>query len=106
MDILYNVQDSKFADPCVTAIHANRARLDAGETIEVNFLEDKPGYSKRIEVTIRANDTTTFRTDWESADPSRFPARIKAAATALRDCGCCGRYVIEHRDGLLTIRIA
>jgi hypothetical protein len=106
MDIRYNAGDSKFVPPCAAAIRANRARLDSGNLIEVNFTEAEPGYSKRIEVEIRESDSTTFGTDWQSADASRFPARIKAAATALRDCGCTGRYAVEHCDGLLTIRVA
>lgn len=37
-------------------------------------------------------------------DATRFPARIKAAATALLNCGYEGRFDISHSDGLLTIR--
>jgi len=106
MDIRYNIGDSRFVKPCEDAIRANRNRLDAGDTVEISLTGEKPGYAERIEVEIRDNDTATFGTDWTSSDVSRFPARIKAAATALLNCGCFGCFVIEHRDGLLTIRIA
>jgi hypothetical protein len=103
MDIAY-VTRSVFLHACVDAIRAGRTSLDSGGVVVV-ILEDG-GYGGRVEVTIRADDTAAFGTDWENSDVSRFPARIRAAATALRDEGCFGRYVIEHRDGALTIRVA
>ena len=102
MDIAH-VTRSAFLAPCENAIRAARARLDSGEPIEIAL--DDGGYAGRIEVEI-SDDATTFASDWENPDPSRFPARIRAAATALFNCGCRGRFVIEHRDGLLTVRAA
>jgi hypothetical protein len=102
MDIAY-VTRSAFLAPCEDAIRANRAGLDAGGVVEIAMADG--GYAGRVTVEI-ADDATMFGSDWENPDPTRFPARIKAAAAALFNCGCRGRFVVEHRDGLLTIRIA
>jgi hypothetical protein len=102
MDIAY-VTRSAFLATCENAIHAERTRLEAGEAVEVPL--EGGGYAGRVEVEIRDADTTTFGTDWQGTDVTRFPARIRAAATALFNRQCFGRYVIEHRDGQVTIRI-
>lgn len=65
---------------------------------------DDGGYPGRVTVTIRAGDGASFETDWEGTDITRFPARIKAAATALLNCECVGRFVVSHERGLLTLR--
>ncbi len=100
MDIAY-VTRSAFLVACESAVRGNQARLDAGEIIEIGL--DDGGYTGRVVVEI-GDDATMFGSDWENTDPTRFPARIKAAATALFNCGCRRRFLIEHRDGLLTIR--
>jgi hypothetical protein len=100
VDITY-VTKSRFLAPCEVSISEHRAEIDAGGLVQVN-LEDG-GYNGSVVVTIRKNDRKAFATDWEGADPTRFPARIKAAATALLHCGCEGRFKIAHRSGHLTI---
>ncbi len=102
MDIAY-VTRSAFLATCEAAIGSNRMRFDAGDAVEIRL--DDGGYAGSVVVEIR-DDATTFGTDWESTDVTRFPARIKAAATALFNCGCRGRFSVEHRDGLVTIRVA
>lgn len=102
MDIAY-VTRSAFLAACEAAIRNSRERLDAGDSVEVVF--EDGGYSGRIPVEI-CDDNSTFGADWESTDVTRFPARIRAAATALHNCGLRGRYVIEHQGGRLTIRPA
>jgi hypothetical protein len=101
VDIAYATR-SQFLNACEAAICGHRAELDAGRVVDVDLGEG--GYNGRIVVTIRPNDRSFFGTDWESADPTRFPARIKAAATALLNCGCLGRYEVSHSDGSVTIR--
>ena len=101
MDIAYSTR-SQFLEACEAAIRAHRAALETGETVRVDLGEG--GYDGRVVVTIRLNDRTWFGTDWTSADPTRFPVRIKAAATALLNCGCEGAFEVSHADGLLTIR--
>lgn len=101
MDIAYSTQ-SQFLEACEAAIREHRAELDAGETVSVDLGDG--GYAGRIVVTIRSDDRTSFGTDWTSSDPTRFPARIKAAATALLNCGCQGAFEVSHTDGSLAIR--
>lgn len=85
------------------AIRRHQAGLGAGEEVHVSL--GPGGYHGNIIVTIRDSDPYYFGTDWESSDPTRFPVRIKAAATALRNCACHGQFEISHLDGALTIRL-
>lgn len=62
------------------------------------------GYERDVEITIPATGRTTFTSNWSGSDPSRFSARIRAAATALRDRGLSGRYHVTHFSGILTIK--
>jgi hypothetical protein len=100
VDITF-VERSRFLAPCEEVIRRDRATLDAQGTIRVPF--EDGGYDGRITVTIRAADSTSFGADWSSADETRFPARIRAAATALFNCGCAGQFLIVHADGVLGI---
>ena len=103
MDIAYATR-SQFLDACEAAIRGHRAELDTGGVVHVDLKEG--GYDGQVVVTIRPSDRAAFGTDWESTDPTRFPARIKAAATALLNCGCEGQFEVSHSDGSLTIRSA
>ena len=96
VDIRYPSR-SRFLDVCEAAIREHRAELQVGGMVHVNLEEG--GYEGRVVVTIHANDRTLFGTDWEGAEPTRFPARIRAAAAALRNCGCEGRFEVSHSDG-------
>jgi hypothetical protein len=100
MEITF-VDRSRFLAPCEEVIRRDRTVLDASGTIRVSF--EDGGYDGRITVTIRAGDSTSFGTDWSSTDETRFPARIRAAATALFNCGCAGQFLIVHADGVLEI---
>lgn len=100
MEITF-VERSRFLAPCEEAIHREQATLNAGGTVRVPF--EDGGYDGRITVTIRAGDGTSFGTDWTSTDETRFPARIRAAATALLNCGCNGQFLIVHANGVLEI---
>jgi len=100
MNIPY-ARRSKFTEFCQENITAQREALNAGQVIAFTL---KPGgYSGKIAVTVDAGNPTHFETDWSAGDPTRFPARIKAAATALRNCGSTGRFEISHADGVLSI---
>src|SRR4030095_16199858 len=90
---------SQFIDVCALAIRQHRAELQAGGLVHVGLPEG--GYDGRVVVTINPADRAVFRADWERADPTRFPARIKAAAAALLNCRCEGRYEVSHSDGSL-----
>ena len=74
--------------------------LDPGKTIVCNF-QKVGGYELAVEVIIKPEEE--FVSNREYRDPTRFPARIRAAATALRDTGNFGLYSISHRESVLTI---
>jgi hypothetical protein len=101
VDIAYSTR-SQFLEACEAAIREGRADLDAGGTIYVDLADG--GYDGRIVVIIRPDDRASFGTDWSRSDPGRFPVRIKAAATALLNCGCEGGFEVSHADGSLAIR--
>jgi hypothetical protein len=62
------------------------------------------GYDHSVSVTISLDNTVDFETDWQGSDPTRFPARIKAAAAALLQQGMSGSFQISHQDGILSIK--
>src|SRR5262245_10031608 len=101
MDIAYSTR-SQFLDACEAAIRECRANLQSDGTVQVDLGEG--GYNGRVVITIRQNDRAGFGTDWAHSDPTRFPVRIKAAATALLNCGCEGTFEVSHADGSLSIR--
>ena len=93
---------SKFIDACEAVIREHQSHLAAKTPVRVK-LEEPGGYDGRVIVNIDSKDRDLFGTDWEGTDPTRFPARIKAAATALLNCRCDGRFEILHSDGSLNI---
>ncbi len=101
MDIAYSTR-SQFLSACETAIREQRAGLDGGRIVRVDF--GGGGYNGSINATIRPNDHAFFGADCELKDPTRFPARIRAAATALKNCECYGLFEILHSDGSIKIR--
>lgn len=100
MKIRYSVRSS-FLLPCRMAIKKYAKQLQQGLEISINF--PSGGYEDKLDIDIQPSDQKTFGTDW-NRDPTRFPARIKAAATALKDAGYVGRYQISYEDGTLSIR--
>jgi hypothetical protein len=101
VDIPYLVRDGQFLEPCRHAIEAQRGALVAGNLIRIEL---KPGgYPGHVTVLLNAGNRSEFGVGWRS-DPTRFPQRIRAAATALRDCSEYGRFEIAHTNGLIEIR--
>lgn len=84
-------------------MRAKRTDLSRGLPLPVTL--GSGGYHGRVEVVIDSDDAETFGTNWEGTDPTRFPARIRAAATALFNSACFGKFEISHEDGLLEIRL-
>ena len=103
MDITFSTR-SGFLLPCKAAIQKHQRQLQAGVSICVSLAPG--GYDGHVFVTLKPNNSVSFGTNWTTNDPSRFPARIKAAATALKDSGYIGRFEIKHTDGSLNIRKA
>ncbi|MEX2119395.1 MAG: DUF6884 domain-containing protein [Pirellulales bacterium] len=101
MDIAF-VNRSRFLVACEDSIRQDRAELEAGRKVRIEL--GKGGYRGRVVVTIHPGDSASFGSDWMAADETQFPARIKAAATALLHCGCVGQFEVAHADGALHIR--
>ncbi len=100
MNIPYAIR-SKFTAFCQEGITAQQEALNDGKAVQIAL--EAGGYPGKINVIIDAGKLTEFETDWSAGDQTRFPARIKAAATALRDCGSTGSFDISHADGVLSI---
>ncbi len=96
---------SKFTAPCYAGITAQQEALNAGQVIQIALAAEKEGYPGQVQVSIAAGKTE-FATDWSARDPTRFPARLKAVATVLRNCGCWGSFNITHAEGVVSIRKA
>jgi hypothetical protein len=92
---------SRFFEPIEEAFETARRCPDAGAPVSIVLAPG--GYDGAIVVDTSHDENSGFAAEWERPDPTRFPARIRAAATVLRSRGCVGRYLITHRDGVLTI---
>ena len=104
MKIKYNIRPSAFLPSSKAALQQNSHTIQRGGLVLVNFASG--GYNGHVKITIDPQNPSTFITDWSNTDATRFPARIKAAATALRDSGYVGRFEIRHLDGALEMRQA
>lgn len=100
MKIPYAIR-SKFTAPCQESLAAQRAQLETGDVVSISLAAG--GYSGQATVTIRGGEG--FDTDWNGSDPTRFPARLKAVATALRGCGFAGTFAISHADGIVSVKM-
>jgi hypothetical protein len=98
MQIPFLVQQGQFRPTIRSAIELG----GGGFPVEVSF-PVAGGYNGRIRVKIAKSNADEFHADWESQDWTRFPARIRAAATALRDTNHFGVFVISHQAGTLRI---
>ncbi len=102
MKIKYNIRGSTFLLPIKAALQQNAQRLRRGASVSLSLAAG--GFPGRITITIDPKHLSSFPTDWNNNDHTWFPARIKAAATALRDLGFAGSFEIWHEDGLLKLR--
>jgi hypothetical protein len=101
MKISYCIRSS-FLAYCESEIKGRKSDLVKGQKISIYLGPD--GYDGQILVLIDPTNRNEFESSWESPHVSRFPARIKAAATALRNCFSFGSFEINHKNGDLTIR--
>ena len=95
-------QRSSFESPLRAAIGGASARLSKGLPVAVRL---RPGgYDARVVVVVDPRDNRSFQSDWKQSDPSRFPARIRAASKALFLEGQIGTFAVSHFSGILEIR--
>jgi hypothetical protein len=99
MDIPYSTR-SQFFKPVEQALREAGGRVERPIGVSLR----PGGYSRDVNIVIRPDDTVTFWAEWTSTQPSRFSARIRAAATVLQRFGLTGRFRITHEDGTLIIR--
>jgi hypothetical protein len=92
---------SKFFDPISRALDESGGCPALGSPVRVSLSQE--GYEGEIIVIITPDHEDTFASDWEGSDVSRFPARIRAAATVLRMRQCFGKFIIQHEHGNLVI---
>ena len=110
MNIQYPTRGSAFTPPCRQVLGDNLDALKEGETVAIAFDEAAGGYPGDIVVEIDASNTEGFKTDWQNADPTRFPARIRGAVAGDPGCGrrggdCgCGLLADDIR-GFLAARL-
>lgn len=92
---------SRFFDAIEAALRAAERCPEAGGPLTVELAPG--GYDGAIVVDTSRGSPDRFEAEWERPDPTRFPARIRAAATVLHTRGCRGRYLVTHEDGSLII---
>jgi hypothetical protein len=95
--IRYNVRRSSFY-PAIEA--ALRGWKDRSQPIQVQL--SSGGYERDLHFTVSQGNADTFVSTWKGAE-QRFSARLRAAATVLRDHGFTGEYHASHRDGIITL---
>ena len=100
MHITYAAR-SRFFQPIEDVVIEERDALMMGQPIQVVL--EPGGYHGHMQITIDAGDTSGFETTWAHNDPSRFPARIRAAATVLFQRACNGVFFIAHENGVMSI---
>lgn len=105
MKIRFNAEPSMYAPLIREALQKDPEALTNGQTVSVKVpiqAATKRGFERRVTVTVTA-DPDYFETDWPGADPSRFGAKLRAAATMLRQLGFEGAFVVEHEGQFITI---
>ena len=85
-------------------ITERKVKINEGTKLRVD-LRKTGGYpAKDLQITISQDGQNFFQTDWEYQDWTRFPARIRALATSLRDQNLWGKYLVSHNDGEIELR--
>jgi len=92
---------SDYYQVCLSALQ-EKQEGEPQVPLHVSFDTGADGYSGDVLVEVHGGEEV-FRTDWTGSDPTRFPARIRAAATALHDADQTGRFRIWHEEGELVI---
>ena len=103
-EIPYVINRSRFLPIIEEHLSRLRNQLDTGLAVQIDF--EIGGYNGDVTIVIHSNDAYAFQTDWPGRDYTRFPQRIRAAATALQLCGFVGMFRIIHENGVLIIRLA
>ena len=98
MKIPYHVKNSDL----VNFIKNNLLDFKNLNVIKLKDLETD-GYSGEFEIDVSTDNNNFNVSDYNNNDTTRFPARIRAAATALRSLNILGKFRISHNSGVLKI---
>lgn len=96
--IRYNVNRSSFYGRIEQAVAASDGLTRA---VELD-LGKRRGYARDVYIDIPRDDPHAFRSSWAGAE-RRFSARLRAAATVLRDRGIHGGFHATHHDGVVRL---
>ena len=99
--IKYNLRSGGFRDQAESILKDRGDSLDAGDPVVVDFGGDYEYREEEFLLSVSADENDDFLTDWWKGRTDLFPARAKAAATALRDLGLFGSYRFRNlKEGL------
>ena len=104
MLIPYNIESGGFRKIISDNLGKNSVIFSDFGKIEIDLEADAAGYSGKVRVTIHPDLDEGFGSDWAGDDLTRFPARIKAAASALKDNDYKDDWMIHHEDGVIKIQ--
>jgi len=106
MKIPYLVRQGSFRPKLSEWVVQLKEQIEAGSIIQSD-LKKAGGYvGENIKITIKKDIIKEFETDWKYQDPTRFPARIRALATVLKDNWMWGTYFVSRKDGMISLRKA
>jgi hypothetical protein len=94
---------SKFIPAITEALKEQKQTLVAGRQIVIQLEAEKEGYPGTFYCKINPS-ACSITINFKNPDPTRFPARIRAAARALCQEGFDGTFEISQKAGILTIR--
>ncbi len=100
MEIPY-ANRSAYLDVCSGALDHGCQDLESGKTIHIAL--DAGGYPGAVAIELKADEPYAFWSDWDRLNPQKFPAPVRAVATALRKYGLIGRFTVTHSHGAIEV---
>lgn len=101
MSCIPYVHYSKYMDSCRVFVRRHAAVIDSGKKIKWTTGWTGGYYGSHV---VMISQGTTFCTTYQGSDPSRFPLRLRALATALRDVGLNHLFHLVHKGGVIWIQ--
>jgi hypothetical protein len=104
MKVPYLTQRGEIYTQCQAQVTEAEEDLANGKEITITINRQDAGYTGEIIVAICEGNDTHFDTNWSCQDVTRFPARIRNAATVLHDEGLYDMFRISHCNSTIRIR--
>ena len=107
MLIPYLVKRGSFRPKFEDWITEHKLEIAEGARLRISWGKIWSYPAHTLQITLSQEDQGFFNTDWEYQDQdwTRFPARIRALATSLRDNNIWGNYLVLHDDGEVVLEI-